>query len=544
MKGAEKPGPFQKAQCQSQCKPSNTLLPSCQPVIRPSISDVPCSAACDADGRVTHVSLPSKRLQGSISRSLGSLTHLSHLNLSHNLLSGPLEAGLFLSLSRLEILDLSYNHLSGDLPLFLSSSYIQIVDLSNNQFNATIPSSFLQHAWNLSSLNVSKNHFTGQIPSSICLRSSSIRVLDFSNNNFNGSIPLGLGNCSKLEIFRAGFNTLSGTLPSDLYKAQALHEFSLPSNQLFGHISDNIVNLTSLTILEIYFNHLSGALPLHIGKSSAPSLMNCTNLIELNLGFNRLDGNISELNFSKLDQLLFFFFFFFGEPRRNRLTNVTGAIHILMRLESLTVIVLTKSFLGEELTDGDAKIGSGFQSIRLFGLANCQLGGHIPVWMSSLKKLELFSLQALVSGKPSAQTDSGDVELPVYTYRTNTSDASLQYNYLSNLPPAIGIRNNSLSGNIPIEIGRLQNLHELDLSNNNIVGSIPDQGNPGLCGSPLPNKCQQMNTSDNEIPWLDISVTLGFIVGFWGVCGPLALSTSWRYAYFQFLSDIKDSFVC
>ncbi|TQD99867.1 hypothetical protein C1H46_014480 [Malus baccata] len=663
--------------------------------------------ACDADGRVTHVSLPSKRLQGSISRSLGRLTHLSHLNLSHNLLSGPLEAGLFLSLSRLEILDLSYNHLSGDLPLFLSSSYIQIVDLSNNQFNATIPSSFLQHAWNLSSLNVSKNHFTGQIPSSICLRSSSIRVLDFSNNNFNGSIPLGLGNCSKLEIFRAGFNTLSGTLPSDLYKAQALHEFSLPSNQLFGHISDNIVNLTSLTILEIYFNHLSGALPLHIGKLSKlklmllhlnnlegplpPSLMNCTNLIELNLGFNRLDGNISELNFSKLDQLIkldlvsndfsgampkslysckylkavrlsgndlegqiqpeivslkYLSFLSLG---RNRLTNVTGAIHILMRLESLTVIVLTKSFLGEELTDGDAKIGSGFQSLRLFGLANCQLRGHIPVWMSSLKKLEvldlsfnrltgsippwlgslpslffinlaynslsggipkeLFSLQALVSEKPSAQTDSGDVELPVYTYRKNKSDASLQYNFLSNLPPAIDIRNNSLSGNIPIEIGRLQNLHQLDLSFNHIVGSIPDQlskltnlerldlsrnhlsggipsslsnlhflsalsvaynnlqgqiplgtqlqgfnatayeGNPGLCGSPLPNKCQQMNTSDkhdngNEIPWLHISVALGFIVGFWGVCGPLVFSMSWRYAYFQFLSNVKDRFMC
>nr|XP_028944505.1 receptor-like protein 3 [Malus domestica] len=668
--------------------------------------------ACDADGRVTHVSLPSKRIQGSISHSLGILTHLLHLNLSHNLLSGPLEAGLFLSSSRLEILDLSYNLLSGKLPLFLSSSYIQIVDLSNNQFNATIPSSFLQHAWNLSSLNVSKNHFTGQIPSSICLRSSSIRVLDFSNNGFNGSIPLGLGNCSKLETFRAGFNYLSGTLPSDLYKAQALHEISLPSNQLFGHISDNIVNLTSLTILEIYFNHLSGGLPLHIGKLSKlklmllhlnnlegplpPSLMNCTNLIELNLGFNRLDGNISELNFSKLDQLIkldlvsnhfsgampkslysckylkavrlssndleghiqpeivslkYLSFLSLG---RNKLTNVTGAIHILMRLESLRVVALPHSFLGEELPDGDAMIGSGFQNLRLFVLSECQLRGHIPVWMSKLKKLEvlhlsdnrltgsippwlgslpslffinldnnllsgglpneLFSLQALVSEKPSAQTDSGDVELPIYNQLTNETVAELQYKYLSNFPPSICFRNNSLSGNIPIKIGRLQNLHLLDLSINNIDGSIPDEvskltnleslnfssnhlsgsipaslsslhflgsfsvaynnlqgqvplgtqlqgfdatayeGNLGLCGSPLPNKCQQMNTSDNatknmedehdnrnEIPWLHISVALGFIVGFWGVCGPLVFSTSWRYAYFQFLSNVKRS---
>ncbi|CAN6558932.1 unnamed protein product [Malus baccata var. baccata] len=670
--------------------------------------------ACDADGRVTHVLLPSKRLQGGISCSLGNLTHLSHLNLSHNLLSGPLEAGLLLSLSRLEILDLSYNLLSGEVPLFLSSSYIQIVDLSNNQFNGTIPSSFLQHAWSLSSLNVSKNHFTGKLPSSICLRSSSVRVLDFSHNDFNGSIPLGLGNCLKLEIFRAGFNTLSGTLPSDLFKAQALHEISLPSNQLFGHISNNVVNLTSLTILEIYFNHLSGALPLHIGKLSKlklmllqfnnlegplpPSLMNCTNLIELNLESNHLDGNISELDFSKLNQLIKLDLgsnYFSGvmpkslysckflkavrlsgnnlegqiQPEivslkylsflslgRNRLTNITGAMHILMRFKSLRVVTLPSNFIGEELPDSDAMIASGFQNLRLFGLSDCQLKGHIPVWMSKLKKLEaldlssnrltgsippwlgslpslffislnnnslsgglpkeLFSLEALVSEKPAAQRDSGDVELPIYTQRTNESVTDLQYNYLSNLPRAIYIRNNSLSGNIPIEIGRLQNLHELDLSVNYIVGSIPDQvsnltnlerldlsrnhlsgeipaslsslhflaslsvaynnlqgqvplgtqiqgfdatafeGNLGLCGSPLPNKCQQ-NTSDNatknmedvhgngnEIPWFYISVALGFIVGFWGVCGSLALITSWRYAYFQFLSDVKDRFIC
>ncbi|PQQ12864.1 receptor-like protein 2 [Prunus yedoensis var. nudiflora] len=203
---------------------------------------------CDKDGRVTHLLLPSKRLQGSVSHSLGNLTHLSHLNLSHNQLSGLLEAGLILSLSFLEILDLSYNLLSGEVPLFPPSSYIRIVDLSSNQFNGTIPSSFLQHAGNLSSLNVSKNHITGQMPSSICLYSSLVRVLDFSYNDFSGSIPLGLGTCSKLEVFHAGFNSLSGTLPSDIYNAQALEEISLPSNKLFGPISDRIVNLPSLTI--------------------------------------------------------------------------------------------------------------------------------------------------------------------------------------------------------------------------------------------------------------------------------------------------------
>ncbi|KAL6271445.1 hypothetical protein ACE6H2_028356 [Prunus campanulata] len=669
---------------------------------------------CEKDGRVTHLLLPSKRLQGSVSRSLGNLTHLSHLNLSHNQLSGPLEAGLILSLSFLEILDLSYNLLSGEVPLFPPSSYIRIVDISSNQFNGSIPSSFLQHAGNLSSLNVSKNHFTGQMPSSICLYSSLVRVLDFSYNDFSGSIPLGLGTCLKLEVFRAGFNSLSGTLPSDIYNAQALEEISLPSNKLFGPISDRIVNLTSLTILEIYFNQLTGMLPHHIGKLSKlklmllhfnnlqgslpPSLMNCTNLVELNLGFNRLEGNITMLNFSKLGQLIkldlgsnYFSGFMpvslhsckslkairlsgndlegqiqpeivslkslsFLSLGRNRLTNVTGAISILMGCKNLRVLTLPNSFLGEELPDGEAMVVLGFQNLRLLGLSDCQLTGHIPVWMSKLKKLEaldlstnrlaglipgwlgtlpslffislnnnslsgelpkeLFRLQALVSEKHATPTDHGDVELPIYTQRTNQSITALQYNYLSNLPRAIYIRNNSLSGNIPVEIGQLQNLHELDLSVNNLFGSIPDQvsnltnlerldlsrnhlsgaipsslsnlhflasfsvaynnlhgqvpsgtqlqgfdatafeGNPGLCGAPLPNECPQMNTNNNKttnvedvhdnangIPWLHISVALGFIIGFWGVCGPLALSRSWRYAYFEFLSNVKDRFL-
>ena len=40
--------------------------------------------------------------------------------------------------------------------------------------------------------------------------------------------------------------------------------------------------------------------------------------------------------------------------------------------------------------------------------------------------------------------------------------------------------------------------------------------------------------------WSYVSIALGFIVGFWGVCGTLLLNNSWRYAYFQFLNKIKD----
>ncbi|KAL2336329.1 hypothetical protein Fmac_010775 [Flemingia macrophylla] len=544
---------------------------------------------CDGDLRVTHLLLPSRGLTGFISPSLTNLSSLSHLNLSHNRFSGNLQDRFFSLLDHLLVLDLSYNHLSGGLPPFVvdnkrntSGGVIQELDLSSNFFNGTLPNSLLEQlaaaagGGSLVSLNVSNNSFTGHIPTSLfCINehnSSSLRFLDYSSNDFDGPIQPGLGACSKLEKFRAGFNFLSGTIPSDIFDAVSLTEISLPLNRLTGTIGDGIVGLTNLTVLELYSNHFTGSIPHDIGKLSKleqlllhvnnltgtlpPSLMNCVNLVVLNLRVNVLVGNLSAFNFSgflrltTLDlgnnnftgilpptlyackslsavrlasnqlegeispKILELESLSFLSISTNNLRNVTGALTILRGLKNLSTLMLSKNFFNEKMPQ-DVNIiePDGFQKLQVLGFGGCNFTGQIPGWLAKLQKLEaldlsfnqfsgsippwlgklpqlfymdlsfnhltgvfpveLTELPAMISQQANDKVERAYLELPVFANANNVS--LLQYNQLSNLPPAIYLGSNHLSGSIPVEIGKLKVLNQLDLKKNNFSGSIPVQ---------------------------------------------------------------------
>nr|XP_011460509.1 PREDICTED: LRR receptor-like serine/threonine-protein kinase FLS2 [Fragaria vesca subsp. vesca] len=154
---------------------------------------------------------------------------------------------------------------------------------------------------------------------------------------------------------------------------------------------------------------------------------------------------------------------------------------------------------------------------------------------------------------------------------------NLSMNQLSgNIPSNIGnlklletldLSHNQLSRQIPQSISSLTFLSHLNLSYNNLTGRIPSgnqlqalddpsiyKGNPSLCGFPL-SKCSEErddrpHEEDNkdhvdvgERLGLYVSVVIGFVIGFWGVCGTLIMNKSWRYAYFQFFDNVKEKVV-
>ncbi|KAL8507184.1 hypothetical protein ACS0TY_017914 [Phlomoides rotata] len=118
---------------------------------------------CSPEGFVISLEMPSMGLSGTLSPSIGNLTHLRTMLLQNNQVSGvvPTEIGKL--------------------------SELQTLDLSSNQFHGEIPSS-LGRLIRLSYLKLSKNKLSGQIPKDVSTLTG-LSVLDLSFNNLSGPIP-------------------------------------------------------------------------------------------------------------------------------------------------------------------------------------------------------------------------------------------------------------------------------------------------------------------------------------------------------------------
>lgn len=114
------------------------------------------------------MSIGEYKLHGHIPPEVGHLYTLEELQFSFNRLDGEILLSIF-NLSKLELLGLSYNDLSSNLP----SS--QTIGLPNHQI-----------------LFLNNNRLSGEIPSSI-LNNSKLALLDLGDNSLSGPVPMLLG---------------------------------------------------------------------------------------------------------------------------------------------------------------------------------------------------------------------------------------------------------------------------------------------------------------------------------------------------------------
>ncbi|KAJ0975809.1 hypothetical protein J5N97_017774 [Dioscorea zingiberensis] len=234
--------------------------------------------------------LSHNQIEGMIPKSLN-FTNMDYLDLSSNRFEGPLPE--FHSSKFNSILDLSNNSFSGPIENISSGAQFEIY-LSRNQLNGNVPSWLCQRN-GLSVIDISENHLSGElpdcgvnssipknlnlaynnifgsIPESICSDPiSSVQSLQLNHNKLSGEFPHSLKNCSQLLVLDLSDNNFTGSIPFWVgVNLSNLFLLKLRSNSFIDHIPPEISQLKYLQILDLSNNNLSRSIPTSLGNFTA-----------------------------------------------------------------------------------------------------------------------------------------------------------------------------------------------------------------------------------------------------------------------------------
>ena len=259
-------------------------------------------------------------------------------------------------------------------------------------------------------------------------------------NELSGTIPLNLFGIHGLEWLSLRFNNLEGELPPEIGRLKQIKALFLSDNQLSGHLPSELGDLENLIALHLDDNEFTGEFPLSLAQ-----LTNLSGLSSITLSGNNLTGCAPRL---------------FDRPEFQ---------------------------LGDLEFCGDPPTGPFAAQITL-----CSNGTALPAPWSNpelvndcavlLASRDTLSGQAVLNWTEEKPIDEWEgIGIAGDPQRVHVLD--LGFRYLDGIvPPELGqldalvdlnLTDNRLTGTIPLELSNLTNLNRLKLSVNLLDGSIP-----------------------------------------------------------------------
>ncbi|KAL3753555.1 hypothetical protein ACJRO7_000891 [Eucalyptus globulus] len=434
-----------------------------------------------------------------------SVPKLEVLSMSYCHLSGPIDASL-MSLANLSVIQLDGNNLFPSNPKFLANfSSLKTLSLSDCGLRGDFPQNILK-VHKLQNLNLSFNRLllgslpdfpeissletlvmretsiSGRLPDSIGNLRKLLR-LDLSNSRLSGSIPSSMENLSELTYLDLSFNNLTGSVPS-FGASRNLIDIRLSNNAVTGQITSvGWEDLLNLEILDLEDNLLEGEIP--------PALFALPRLIMIFLSHNRFSGKlIIHLNVSSYGPNVLHLgsnllqgsipTSIFNLPGLRDLSlsfnNFSGSMNIdaLQGFEDLTDLDL--SYSGMSINDmASASVAArSFPDFSSLKLASCQLQ-TLPQFLVNQSGLIILDLSHnYIRG-----------EIPQWIWALESLD---YLNFSSNFfedfetPPCnltsalsvVDLHLNELRGNMLPFLSQLDFLTYLDFSSNDITSVIPN----------------------------------------------------------------------
>ncbi|KAK9664138.1 hypothetical protein RND81_14G021500 [Saponaria officinalis] len=431
-----------------------------------------------------HLDLHLNGFEGPLPSVLKDMVSLRSLYLGDNVFNGSVPLWLR-AMRRLEALDLSnngFNYVEGGITSDSFLPTLQHLDLQLNAFEGPLPS-VLKDMVSLRSLSLSGNHFNGSVP--LWLRAMRrLEALDLSSNGFNyveGGIIMGImGNPCNFKYLDLSFNSISQEdiiEPSmSLSRCGAFELEYLALGSLPQHIAfDGHYPRCNLMRLDLHNNLLTGTIPKWLG----------------NLGLGEYEIEVIDLSSNLLSGAIF------------EGNNASSLFYIP---NSLMVLDLGDNMLSGEIQFGKEAPywGVNLEILNLRGnhfngpipsqicelhfllvleLAHNRLTGHIPPCLGSIP----FSLNVEEGSISDTSLQIKEIVKGIVALSTGTkggqSIIDLSSNNLVGTIPeeltnisalfALNLSFNHLTGHIPENIGNFKTVESLDLSNNHLSGTIP-----------------------------------------------------------------------